>query len=158
MNNKDVLPVSTRRRSLNNDVIDRIPVVEAELVTVNQQDTWLTNDMKAKMANKLMDSLPELIGIAQSFVEMKRLNNQTDNAIKLLKQQGEFLQEQAKAFVIREREKRAAFSDESQVVRDILKDLQSSLSCSELSSEVQMELIKVVDSSIKKLLEERRKS
>ncbi|WP_141118464.1 hypothetical protein [Paenibacillus odorifer] len=135
------MPKSTRRR--------REPEVVYEVVPngVVPEDTF-----KRDVTMKAMDSLPELLKLAQTFVDMKRDQANVQGQIDHLREQGDYLQKQAVAFVKMEIARRDSRRTEYEGVEQLLKDLYQHLSHGGASSEVQKEIIRLVDHSIQELI------
>lgn len=137
---KGILPKSIKRR-------------EPEVVyDVYPQGLNPSDDFKKEVTLKAMDSLPDLLKLAQTYMDIKRGQAEVLGQIQYLREQGDYLQKQADAFVKADISRRDTFRTKGEKIEQLLQDLYQHLSSGGTSSEVQKEVIGLVNNSIQQLL------
>ncbi len=145
-NSNGAFPLSQKRR--NSKTIDVVPISDQNITVIPHQDNaaW-----KQEAALKVLDSMPALLNLASSLIEIRNTAVQADAAVKLIREQGEFLQKQADAFVQSELARSQSFTAKSEAVQRILKGLYEACQTLQMDDQTKREYIKVVDGAIQRL-------
>lgn len=136
------LPLSKKRR-----------YEEVEIIEPRKLNDTENEQFKQDITRKVVDSLPKMLDIAQTIVDIKKMQVEVDGKVQLLREQGELLQKEADAFVKKETAYRDSFRERASQVQNILRDLYLNLNHMNNSDEVKKVVIDTVNHSIEKLLE-----
>ncbi|WP_149847138.1 hypothetical protein [Paenibacillus sp. 37] len=144
------LPLSKKRRE--SKVIDANDISDNNVIVVRNQNSEL---FKQQAALKALESIPDLLNLAMSLVDIKKTAVQADSVVKVIREQGEFLQKQADVLVKTEIARRNSLATKSEAIQGLLQDLYGSLNTLQTGDEVKLELIGLVNRSIQILLEDK---
>lgn len=138
---KSSLPLSSKRRQ-----------PEVEILDYNRNEVSDNTKFKQDITTKALDSLPQMLNIAQSIVDIKKMKTAVDGQVQLLREKGELLNKETDAFVKRETANRDTLRERGSQVQNLLRDLYLNLNHMNCSDEVQKVLIETVNQSIDRLL------
>lgn len=109
-------------------------------------------DLKKETASTFLRSLPELLVIIESVVNIKNMQASADVEIKIIREMGDNLQKQADAFVKEEHARRESAITDSEFIRRLLNDLYIFLKSTQNNDDVQKAVIETVNQSLQKYL------
>jgi hypothetical protein len=148
--------LTERRRMLK--TVDPV-VFEGELFDatskMQHEGLDLQNQRKHEVTMKVLDSLPDAIGIAKDIVSIWKIKAETDRDVQLIDKEIDKLRAQTEDFVKREIAKRDTSVSRAEKVQNMLRDLYSGISNIEASDEIKKKLIDTFDSVVKVAIEEK---
>lgn len=146
--NDHTLPITASRRRRSSEEIEIIDRNDVEV-----KDNWTTKDeFKREVTLKALESLPQMLDIAQSIVDIQKMKENVNGQINLLREQGDYLQKEADKFVKEETARRATLREKTDSVQQLLRDLYQYLKESNSSDEVQKKMLDVFSNSIDSVL------
>jgi phosphate uptake regulator len=147
----------SRRRGMLEKVNE--PIFEGEIIdrpsTQNQEILERQNERNHQVTMKMLDSLPDAIGIVKDIVSIQRLKAETDGEVRKIEAEIDKLRAQTEDFVRKEIEKRQSFQSKGDRAQNMLRDLYSSLNHSDMSDDLKMQIIEAFNTTMKSVLEEK---
>lgn len=146
MSKREYLPETNNVPIIEPEIVEDIPWTQKNILKSHAR-----NGSNELLVQKLAESLPAVIILAREIIELKTIEAKTAQEIAQIQSQCDLLNAQAEKFVSEERERRTSITSKGQQAVGILSELTKALQSSNLSPEVQTELIRAYDRAFERV-------